>query len=180
MAGQPGARATSIGRVLPESARLRFRQMTAGDLDDMAALLGDPEVMAYYPAPKSRAEAGQWIDWNLGLYRSYGYGLWVVRLAESGEFVGDCGLTPQVVDGREELEVGYHVMRPLQGRGYATEAAAAARDFARDRLGARRLTAIIHPANLASQRVAEKIGLRPEKRTRSAAGADIVLYAANW
>jgi len=96
------------------------------------------------------------------MYRSYGYGLWVVRLAESGEFVGDCGLTPQVVDGREELEVGYHVMRPLQGRGYATEAAAAARDFARDRLGARRLTAIIHPANLASQRVAEKAGFLRE------------------
>jgi RimJ/RimL family protein N-acetyltransferase len=98
----------------------------------------------------------------------------------SGGFVGDCGLTPQLVDGREELEVGYHVRRALPGHGYATEAAAAARDFARDRLGARRLTAIIHPANRPSQRVAEKIGLRPEKRTRSRTGTDIVLYAASW
>jgi RimJ/RimL family protein N-acetyltransferase len=154
--------------------------MNAGDLDDMAALLGDPDVMSYYPAPKTRAEALQWIDWHRGLYQSRGHGLWILTLAGSGGFVGDCGLTPQLVDGREELEVGYHVRRALQGHGYATEAAAAARDFARDRLGARRLTAIIHPANRPSQRVAEKIGLRPEKRTRSRTGTDIVLYAASW
>jgi len=139
--------------------------MSTGDLDDMATLLGDPDVMRYYPAPKTRPEAMQWIEWNRGLYQSRGYGLWILTLAESGEFVGDCGLTPQLVDGREELEVGYHVLPSLQGKGYATEAAAAARDFARDRLGARRLTAIIDPANRPSQRVAEKIGLHPEKRT---------------
>ena len=68
----------------------------------------------------------------------------------------------------------------LQGQGYATEAAAACRDFARDVLGARRLTAIIHPDNRPSQRVAEKIGLTPEKRTRDRTGKDVVLYAAEW
>lgn len=154
--------------------------MTPADLDDMAALLGDPDVMTYYPAPKTRDEAMQWIDWNRGLYLSRGHGLWILTLAGSGEFVGDCGLTPQLIDGREELEVGYHVRPGLQGHGYATEAAAAARDFARDRLGARRLTAVINPANLPSRRVAEKIGLRPEKRTTDWGGRDIVLYAANW
>jgi RimJ/RimL family protein N-acetyltransferase len=88
--------------------------------------------------------------------------------------------TPQLIDGREELEVGYHVRPALQGQGYATEAAAACRDFARDVLGARRLTAIIHPDNRPSQRVAEKIGLTPEKRTRDRTGKDVVLYAAEW
>jgi RimJ/RimL family protein N-acetyltransferase len=165
--------------VLPESARLQFREMTLGDLDDMAALLGDPEVMAYYPAPKTRQQARQWIDWNRGLYHSRGFGLWAVTLKESGEFAGDCGLTPQIIDGREELEVGYHVLPAMQGRGYATEAAAAARDFARDVLRAPRLIAIVHPRNRPSQRVAEKIGLRPEKRTRSTAGNDVVVYAAD-
>jgi Acetyltransferases, including N-acetylases of ribosomal proteins len=83
----------------------------------------------------------------------------------AGDFAGDCGLTPQVVDGVTELEVGYHVVPALQGRGYATEAAAACRDYARTALGASRLIAIIHPDNRPSQRVAEKIGLRPEKRS---------------
>ena len=161
----------------PASARLTFREMTPDDLDDMATLLGDPEVMTYYPRPKTRAEAAQWIEWNRGLYRLHGYGLWLLITADGG-FVGDCGLTPQVVDGVTELEVGYHVSPTLQGQGYATEAAAASRDFARDVLGARRLIAIIHPDNRPSQRVAEKIGLRPEKRTTVHGGRDSVIYAA--
>jgi RimJ/RimL family protein N-acetyltransferase len=161
----------------PQSARLTFREMTPADLDDMALLLGDPEVMTYYPRPKTRDEAVQWVDWNRALYRTHGYGLWVLCTADGG-FVGDCGLTPQLVDGVTELEVGYHVLPSLQGRGYATEAAAASRDFARDVLGATRLIAIIHPDNRPSQRVAEKIGLRAEKRTTVHGGRDAVIYAA--
>ena len=91
----------------PESARLTFREMTPDDLDDMALLLGDPEVMTYYPRPKTRDEAVQWIEWNRALYRTHGYGLWLLSTADGG-FVGDCGLTPQLVDGVTELEVGYH------------------------------------------------------------------------
>jgi len=161
----------------PESARLTFREMRPDDLDDMALLLGDPEVMAYYPRPKTRDEAAYWIQWNRGLYRTRGYGLWLLSTVGGG-FVGDCGLTPQLVDGVTELEIGYHMLPGLQGRGYATEAAAASRDFARTVLGATRLIAIIHPDNRPSQRVAEKIGLRPEKRATVHGGRDAVVYAA--
>jgi RimJ/RimL family protein N-acetyltransferase len=139
--------------------------MTASDLDAMADLLGDPEVMAFYPRPKSRAEALGWIEWNQRLYRERGFGLWAIELRDTGAFVGDCGLTPQEVDGMPEVEVGYHVRRLLQGRGYATEAAAASRDYARDVLGLGRLIAIIDPRNVPSQRVAERIGLGLEKET---------------
>lgn len=76
-----------------------------------------------------------------------------------GEFLGDCGLTWQNVNGRRKLEVGYHVRAAVQGHGYASEAAAFRRDFARDVLGATELTAIIHPDSAASKRVAEKIGM---------------------
>jgi len=145
--------------------RLAFREMTASDLDAMADLLGDPEVMAFYPRPKSRAEALGWIEWNQRLYRERGFGLWAIELRDTGAFVGDCGLTPQEVDGMPEVEVGYHVRRLLQGRGYATEAAAASRDYARDVLGLGRLIAIIDPRNVPSQRVAKRIGLGLEKET---------------
>jgi RimJ/RimL family protein N-acetyltransferase len=82
-----------------------------------------------------------------------------------------------------ELEVGYHVRTAAQGRGYATEAAAACRDHARTVLGATRLIAIIHPDNQPSRRVAEKIGLRPEKRALVHGGREAVIYAmalASW
>jgi RimJ/RimL family protein N-acetyltransferase len=143
--------------------RLVFREMTDEDIEPMAALLGDPEVMTFYAHPKTRAEALEWIRRNQGRYGEHGFGLWVIELRDTGEFVGDCGLTFQDVEGTDELEVGYHVRRSFQGRGYATEAAAASRDHARDVLGHSRLVAIIHPDNVASQRVAEKIGLGLEK-----------------
>jgi RimJ/RimL family protein N-acetyltransferase len=86
--------------------RLVLREMTNADLDDVAALLGDPEVMRYYPAPKSRGEAQAWIDRNQRLYRERGFGLWAIVLRATGEFAGDCGLIPQQVVGAEEIEVG--------------------------------------------------------------------------
>lgn len=146
--------------VLPAStARLRFREMSLSDLDDMAALLGDPTVMTFYPAPKSRDEARRWIEWNLRNYADHGHGLWIIE-THDGEFIGDCGLTWQKVNGTPRLEVGYHVGTAFQGKGYATEAATACRDFARSQLGAKELVAIVHPRNTASRRVAERIGMR--------------------
>ena len=115
--------------------------------------------MRYYPNPKSRQEALAWITWNQRLYRDHGGGLWLLRLREHGQFVGDCGMTPQQVDGVTEVEIGYHVRTELQGRGLATEAAAACRDHARDVLGLERLIAIVDPRNRPSQRVAEKLGM---------------------
>ena len=83
--------------------------------------------MRYYPKPMTRDESRSWVEWNQRLYRSQGFGLWAMVLRDTGEFAGDCGLTPQYVDGIKEIEVGYHVCTSLQGNGYATEAAAAAR-----------------------------------------------------
>jgi RimJ/RimL family protein N-acetyltransferase len=166
-------------RLLPApTARLAFHQMGDDDLDDMAALLGDPAVMRYYPRPKDRAEAQGWIDWNQRLYREHGFGLWVLTLRATGEFVGDCGLTPQLIEGVTDIEVGYHVRPELQGQGLAAEAAAACRDLARDVLGVERLIAIPHPDNRPSQRVAEKIGLAHERDAVDRNGLPVRIYSA--
>jgi len=157
------------------TARLTLREMTVADLDDMAALLGDPQVMRYYPSPKSRDEAKAWIDWNLDNYRRYGFGLWVAQTLD-GAFVGDCGLTMQEVAGRHEVEVGYHVRPELQGQGLGTEAAMACRDHAAA-VGVTRLIAIIDPENAPSQRVAVKIGLELET-TVTVQGRQQRIYAA--
>jgi RimJ/RimL family protein N-acetyltransferase len=150
----------------PPTSRLAFREMTPADLDEMAALLGDPAVMAHYPAPKSRDQAADWIRRNRERYDELGFGLWVVRTRD-GAFVGDCGLTMQPADDDRVLEVGYHLVPGMQGRGYATEAAAASRDHARDALGASRLSAIIASANRPSQAVAQRIGMTRTASLRS-------------
>lgn len=150
---------TTPRRLVPApTARLTFREMTADDLDDMAALLGDPAVMAYYPAPKSRAEAGEWIARMQRRYAEDGHGLWIIETRD-GEFLGDCGLTWQSVNGTPVLEVGYHVRTDRQRRGYATEAARACVELVRREFAPTLLTAIIHPENEASRGVAEKLGM---------------------
>lgn len=157
--------------------RLALREMTEDDLDDLAALLGDEQVMRFYPRPKTRDEAHGWIAWNRRLYQDHGFGLWIMMLKDGGEFVGECGLTVQVVDGVEEIEVGYHVLPVHQRRGYATEAAAACRDAALVRFGAPRVIAVINPDNRPSRLVAERIGLRPEKNAQMY-GLDRLIYAS--
>jgi len=164
--------------MLPEpTARLRFREMRPDDLDAMAALLGDATVMRHYPAAKTRGEAADWIAWNERNYAEHGFGLWIVE-SLAGEFLGDCGLTWQVVDDVRELEVGYHLLPQHQGRGYATEAALACRALAEHEHLAARLVAIIVPDNIPSQRVAERIGLPLVRATVSRSGTPVVVHAA--
>lgn len=71
--------------------------MSDGDLDDIAALLADPVVMAHYPRPRTREEAQAWIDWTRASYRDHGFGLWVLVERSTGRFLGDCGLTVQQI-----------------------------------------------------------------------------------
>ena len=66
--------------------------MTDADLDDMFRLLGDAEVMRYYPRAKSRNEAQRWINWSKDNDAKHGFGLWVIEHRTTGDFIGDCGL----------------------------------------------------------------------------------------
>lgn len=145
-----------------ETARLRLRPLEDRDLDGLMAIFGDPVAMRYYPGTKSRAEGAAWLARHQELARSRGLGLWAAELAEGGAFAGQCGLVPQDVEGIEELEVGYLFVRAHWGRGLATEAAAACRDRGFG-LGWPRLISLIDPANAPSIRVAERIGMAPER-----------------
>lgn len=148
--------------------------MADTDLDRMADLLGDPDVMRFYPRTRTRDEALAWIEWSQRSYAEHGYGLWIVE-THAGEFVGDCGLTWQPVGGRQVLEVGYHTVPAMQGRGYASEAARTCVDLALGPVGETHVVAIINPANVPSRRVAERIGLRVEQETE-VRGLPVVVY----
>ena len=68
--------------------------MLPTDIDDMADLVGDPEVMRFYPGPKTREQAAAWIAWNQRNYAEHGHGLWIIETHE-GDFVGDCVVPEQ-------------------------------------------------------------------------------------
>lgn len=149
--------------VVLETPRLRLREFTLNDTDALAAVLGDPVAMQYYPAPYDRPGVEAWIARNMERYRSDGHGLWAMLLKDSGELIGDCGCYLRDVDGRNDIEIGYHVRRDLWGKGYATEAAQACIEYAFGKLGVDRVISMIRPENLQSVRVAEKNGLVCEK-----------------
>ena len=146
-----------------ETSRLRLREFVSQDADALAAVLGDPVAMQWYPAPFDRKGVEEWIERNRSRYQSDGYGLWAMVLKDSDELIGDCGCFLRDVDGRDDIEIGYHVRRDLWGSGYATEAAAACMQYAFTKLGVDRVISLIRPENVQSVRVAEKNGLTCEK-----------------
>jgi ribosomal-protein-alanine N-acetyltransferase len=152
------------GQVL-ETDRLFLRPFDLDDLDDLAAILGDPETMRFYKRPFTHAEAQAWIENNLRRYAGDGFGLWAMLLKDTGELAGNCGPALRIVDGTEEVEVGWIVKRSLWGRGLATEAGRASCAFVFDNLDRERVISLIRPVNLPSRRVAEKIGMSAEKET---------------
>lgn len=146
-----------------ETERLLLRPFTLNDTPAMEAVLGDPVAMEFYPAPLTREGIEGWITKNMARYEKDGLGLNAMVLKDSDEVIGDCGCIVQLVEEREQIEVGYHVRRNLWGNGYATEAARACMDYAFHQLGAQRVISMIRPGNLGSRRVAEKNGLACEK-----------------
>jgi len=142
-----------------ETQRLLLREFVPEDVDALARILSDAETMRYYPAPLERSGVEQWIERNRLRYVQDGHRLWAMIQKSSGELIGDCGLIHQVVDGEEEIEIGYHVRRDLWGQGCAAEAASACRDYGFSQLAAEHLISLIRPENQPSQRVAEKIGM---------------------
>lgn len=154
--------------------RLLLREMNEGDLPALTAILGDPETMTAYNGAFSESEVRDWLNNQLARYRRYGFGLWAVVLRETGEMIGQCGLTMQPWDGREVLEVGYLFNRAFWRRGYATEAARACMDYAFNVLCAEEVCSIIRDTNAASQGVARRNGLYPKERwTKHYRGIDM-------
>ncbi len=156
--------ATSLSlTAILETERLVLRPLAPSDEDAMFDLLGDPIAMQWYPRPLSREEAREWIDRNRRRFEEYGGGLFGLVLKENGELVGDCGPTRHEIEGRQEIEIGYHLRRAYWNRGLATEAARACTRFAFERLKPQRVISMIRPENVQSRRVAEKNGLVLEK-----------------
>ncbi|HEY1329914.1 MAG TPA: GNAT family N-acetyltransferase [Actinomycetota bacterium] len=143
--------------------RLGLRPFVADDVDDLHAILGDEETMRYYPAPFSREQCEDWIRRARESYASVGFGLWAVEDRSTGEFLGDCGPAIRTVEGREEPEIGWHTKRSRWNQGIATEAATACRDHAFGPLGLERVIALVRPENVASGRVAQKIGMTVDR-----------------
>lgn len=142
-----------------ETERLILREMTQEDFDALYRVLGDSDIMKHYPYTFDEKRVRGWIDRNIERYRTFGFGLWAVCLKESGELIGDCGLTVQNINGMFCPEIGYHIRRDMQKRGYAKEAASAVRDWAFENTPFCQLFSYMKKENLPSAATAKSIGM---------------------
>ena len=146
--------------ILFETDRLILRLITQADFDDWCKILSDEETMKHYPAPYDAAGVQRWIDWTLNNYSRYGFGLWAVILKETGEFIGDCGITMQNIHGQMLPEIGYHFHKAHWRKGYASEAARKCMEYAFETLHFPAVYSYMTSTNAASYGVALKNGMR--------------------
>lgn len=161
-----------------ETKRLILRHFVPKDLNDLFALYCDPNVRNYIPnAPGSYEEARKEMEWYLNGHPEHPeLGLWATIHKESNQFIGRCGLLPWTIEGRPEVEVAYMMAKAYWGQGLGTEAAQAVLDYGFKKLQLTRLICLIDQENLASIKVAEKIGMTFEKEGRDEIGP-FLLYS---
>ena len=146
-----------------ETKRLALREYTLGDFDALFGILSDPETMQHYPKPYDEEQTRQWIEWNLQNYKEYGFGLWAVVLKETGEFIGDCGITIQNIDGELLPEIGYHIHKKHWRKGFGSEAARAVRDWAFENTEYDRIYSYMKYTNIGSYSTAAAAGMKKVK-----------------
>ena len=147
-----------------ETNRLSLREMRQIDYPALCKILQDSDVMYAYEGAFNENEVQEWLDKQINRYKEFGFGLWAVIQRETGEMIGQCGLTMQHYINTQVLEVGYLFQKEFWHYGYATEAAIACRDYAFDKLNVEEVFSIIRDTNIASQNVAKRIGMTIKDR----------------
>jgi RimJ/RimL family protein N-acetyltransferase len=176
--------------VVLATERLLLRLPEPGDADALHRAYGDPEVMRYVGegVPFTFEETQATIERFRERWRAEGFGALVVEPAAGGGVIGEVDLLAwdretwayglrEKLGPETELELGWTLARDAWGRGYATEAAIALRDWAFRELQPPRLISMIFPGNVRSQRVAEKIGERFEREVVTASGKRTQLWS---
>lgn len=140
-----------------ETERLVMRRFVESDLEYVAAMRADKDVMRYIRAPQNRNESANWIELINSRWEKEKIGFCALFKKQTGEFVGWCGLWILAETG--ETEVGYAIAKDFWGEGYAVEAAYAFLDYAFNKLKLKKIAAVADPKNTGSRRVMEKLGM---------------------
>jgi RimJ/RimL family protein N-acetyltransferase len=149
-----------------ETKRLVLRRWRDADRKPFAQLNADPQTLVFFPSTLTRAESDALVDRIEARFEVHGYGLWALEIRETGQFIGFTGLAPMPDDvpGAGGTEIGWRLARPAWHRGYATEAAIAARDVAFTGADLAELWSMTAVLNTPSQAVMRRIGMTEAAR----------------
>jgi len=160
------------------SKRLVLRPFCLEDVTALHKIMVEPGVMQYFPntEPPEISRVQALIERQIMQWNEHGYGWWAVELPETGQLAGWCGL--QYLPETDENEVGYLLEKSNWGKGLATEAGRLSLDYGFNNLKFDAIIGIVHPDNIASQRVLEKLGLKSPRQARYF-GIDCLRYEIN-
>jgi ribosomal-protein-alanine N-acetyltransferase len=150
-----------------ETDRLRLRRLSADDAEFVLRLLNEPSFIQNIGDRGVRTidDASAYIlKGPVANYETFGFGLLLVEQKESGLPIGICGLLKR--DVLEHVDIGYALLPEFWSQGFALEAASAVMSYAKEKLGVKRVLAVVSADNQSSIRLLEKIGFHYEKMIR--------------
>jgi ribosomal-protein-alanine N-acetyltransferase len=161
-----------------QAPRLTTRFLTIADAPAWVAYCSNPLATTYTALPGKTPEemAVAFTEFTLARYKENRLGLQALILKETGGFIGLCGLLLQDVNGRQEVEIGYHLIRRHWGHGYASEAAQMFRNYGFENNFADSIISIIAPGNQSSKNVAMRNGMRLAKTGVEFKGQTVDLF----
>jgi ribosomal-protein-alanine N-acetyltransferase len=144
------------------TTRLRAERLLRDHWPDLRMMDEDPVMMGHLGGPRDEAGTQAYLERNLAHWARYGFGLWILREADSGVIAGRACVRHLQIEGRDEVEIGYGFLPAFWGRGLATEVALKCVTIGFEELHLRSLVALTTPQNRESQHVLEKIGMTSE------------------
>lgn len=165
-----------------QSDRLITRKLTESDILIWADFFADEEAIQFFPTfglTSNIEKAKHMIDKQLERYMTTVTDIKRLLTKKTNSFIGLCGLLTQNIEGKTEIEIGYHIFKKHWGQGYAPEAAKLFIDYAFKNNLATSVISVIDVGNIQSQKVAEKNGLTIEKQTKWLDNEDVYIYRIN-
>ena len=162
-----------------ETVRLVIRGLQADDLDELAEICGDAEIMRHVGdgQPLTREQTRRWIEKSQANYQQHGFGCFAVVAKADDRLIGYCGLVKSTNTGEQEAEIIYALKQQYWRQGLASEAAQAMLDFGLQQCRLKRIVATIDPQNQASIRIVEKWGLKFQEQRLDEHNLPEALYA---
>jgi RimJ/RimL family protein N-acetyltransferase len=163
-----------MNEVVLETERLRLRWLREDDFEEYAKMCRDPEVMRFLGGTLTTdIEIWRQMASIMGHWYFRGYGIWAMEEKSGGRLIGRIGCLNPI--GWPAFEVGWTLARDCWGKGYATEGARRAMAYAFNELNRDHVISLIAPDNIASIRVAERLGERVEGQTELL-GKKVLIY----
>ncbi len=144
-----------------QSERLGFRNWTAADLESLAALNADPEVMAFFPSLKTKEESREILERLKASFLANKYTYFAVETVENKDFIGFIGLLQQTFEAEFTpcIDIGWRLKKSVWNKGYAVEGAKRCLEYAFESLDLEKIYAMAPVVNVKSERVMQKIGM---------------------